>query len=219
MESQSATVECREDNSKPGTKAFQTTKARHRSMGQVKIGEADRLSGLKHSLPQGPQRLGWRRREFERFWTRLSRLSRDPSQNAIGLGFDLHHSFIGFDLQQQFTFNHTVAFVLQPGEELAGLLGRFKHGHDDRNSHKCVSRNGASLARLTSHPFRLCAGGEQADHILSGRVFHFPRGWQRTAAGTVSTLCPSTLSACTANASARAQISPAVASLKCVYSL
>ena len=43
-----------------------------------------------------------------------SSLHLDAGQNAVAGGFDFHHRFVGFDLQQGLAFGDGLAFFLQP---------------------------------------------------------------------------------------------------------
>jgi hypothetical protein len=56
-------------------------------------------------------------------------------EDAIGRRLQLHNDFIGFDFEKRLALDHRLAFILPPGQELAGLLRHFKSGHHDADRH------------------------------------------------------------------------------------
>ena len=62
-------------------------------------------------------------------------MSLHPGENAFAGGFDFDHGLIGFHFQQRFALGNAFAFLLLPGDELAGFLRHLQRGHDDADGH------------------------------------------------------------------------------------
>jgi hypothetical protein len=57
------------------------------------------------------------------------------SEDAVGGRLQFHYDFIGFDFEKRLALDYRFAFVLPPGQELAGLLRHFESGHYDADRH------------------------------------------------------------------------------------
>src|SRR5208337_5181938 len=68
-----------------------------------------------------------------------SSLHLDAGENAFAGGFDLHHGFVGFDLEQWFAFGDRLSFFFEPRNELASFLGHFKRGHNHTDRHSLIT--------------------------------------------------------------------------------
>jgi hypothetical protein len=85
---------------------------------------------LGNAFP-GPQDPGNRLPDWNfRSWLRL-----DASQHTFTRRFDLHHRFVSLNFKQRLALADSVAFLLQPGNELAGFLRHFESGHDNADGH------------------------------------------------------------------------------------
>ena len=59
----------------------------------------------------------------------------DSRENAVGGRFHFDDRFVGFDFEERLALGDAVAFLLPPGEELAGFLRHLEGGHDNAEGH------------------------------------------------------------------------------------
>ena len=92
------------------------------------------------------------------YWPFRPGLNLDPGQNAIARGFDFHHRFVGFNLEQRLALGDRFTFFFQPRNKLASFLGHFERGHNHTDRHKLNVRGQRSDCRgenLQSSDLRL----------------------------------------------------------------
>jgi len=59
----------------------------------------------------------------------------DSGEDAVGGSLDFDNRFVGFNFEEGLAFDHAIAFLLAPGNELAGFLRHFQCGHYNAEGH------------------------------------------------------------------------------------
>src|SRR5688572_23388648 len=85
---------------------------------------------------------GWRLARLQQPGNRVADLndvtgvSRDAAENPVAGGLDFDHRLVGLHLEEHLALANLLPLLLQPRDQLAGLLRHFERRHHDADSHQ-----------------------------------------------------------------------------------